>query len=258
MIKFFRHIRQRLLKEGKVSRYLAYALGEIVLVVIGILIALQVNNWNQENKAHQSELDHLSRIHQDLKQDIDNFNKNIARNNQIREEIKALLVTLYGGVDEIEQVQKMSATFDKALDQVFSPNDNTYRGMVSSGTLDLIKDQELKTALMDLYSEYDEKGALMAGISNWMLGIVTAMDTQTDFFRFNSEVIDIYTTPEMLNENDFAFMNDSNDPRFKLTVRTISATAFNQKASNGYYQELIARCELVVALIEEELKENKR
>jgi len=50
MIKFFRNIRQTLLKEGKTTNYLKYAIGEIVLVVIGILIALQVNNWNEERK----------------------------------------------------------------------------------------------------------------------------------------------------------------------------------------------------------------
>ncbi len=46
MIKFFRKIRQRLLTENKFSKYLIYAIGEIILVVIGILIAVQINNWN--------------------------------------------------------------------------------------------------------------------------------------------------------------------------------------------------------------------
>lgn len=48
MIKFFRKIRQNLLRNNKFSKYLLYAIGEIVLVVIGILIALQINNWNQQ------------------------------------------------------------------------------------------------------------------------------------------------------------------------------------------------------------------
>ena len=50
MIKFFRHIRQRLLSENRFSRYLIYAIGEIILVVIGILIAIQVSNWNDRRK----------------------------------------------------------------------------------------------------------------------------------------------------------------------------------------------------------------
>ncbi|WP_273277430.1 DUF6090 family protein [Maribacter polysiphoniae] len=50
MIKFFRRIRQQVLTENKFSKYLLYAIGEIVLVVIGILIALQINNWNEIRK----------------------------------------------------------------------------------------------------------------------------------------------------------------------------------------------------------------
>ncbi|BAO56771.1 DUF6090 family protein [Nonlabens marinus] len=55
MIKFFRNIRKNLLKEGKTTRYFKYAIGEIVLVVIGILIALSINNWNEERKARAIE-----------------------------------------------------------------------------------------------------------------------------------------------------------------------------------------------------------
>ena len=55
MIKFFRNIRKNLLSEGKTSKYLKYAIGEIVLVVIGILIALQINNWNENRKTRVKE-----------------------------------------------------------------------------------------------------------------------------------------------------------------------------------------------------------
>ena len=62
MIKFFRHIRKSLLMENKTSKYIKYAIGEIVLVVIGILIALQVNNWNnnQQLEKVQIKLDGLT------------------------------------------------------------------------------------------------------------------------------------------------------------------------------------------------------
>ena len=56
MIKFFRKIRQDLLSKGKTGKYLKYAVGEIVLVVIGILIALQINNWNENRKNSEKEI----------------------------------------------------------------------------------------------------------------------------------------------------------------------------------------------------------
>jgi hypothetical protein len=55
MIKFFRKIRQNLLTQGKTGKYFKYAIGEIVLVVIGILIALGINNWNEHRKNKESE-----------------------------------------------------------------------------------------------------------------------------------------------------------------------------------------------------------
>ncbi|MGS2727548.1 DUF6090 family protein [Psychroserpens sp. BH13MA-6] len=55
MIKFFRKIRHNLLSEGKTGKYLKYAIGEIILVVIGILIALQINNWNENQKENKLE-----------------------------------------------------------------------------------------------------------------------------------------------------------------------------------------------------------
>ena len=66
MIKFFRKIRQRLLSENKYSKYLLYAIGEIVLVVIGIMIALQVNNWNQSRKQLDNEVQMYSELYDDL------------------------------------------------------------------------------------------------------------------------------------------------------------------------------------------------
>ncbi|MBC3847908.1 hypothetical protein H8K90_16045 [Winogradskyella echinorum] len=66
MIKFFRHIRQKLLSENKFSKYLLYAIGEIILVVIGILIALSINNWNENLKLDKEEITILENLNKNL------------------------------------------------------------------------------------------------------------------------------------------------------------------------------------------------
>jgi len=66
MIKFFRHIRQSLIMENKTTNYLKYAIGEIVLVVIGILIALSINNWNEQRKQKQNYLDIIRTVKNDM------------------------------------------------------------------------------------------------------------------------------------------------------------------------------------------------
>jgi len=69
MIKFFRHIRKSLLMENKTGKYFKYAIGEIILVVIGILIALQINNWNENNKLEAKTQDYYQQLLEDLKKD---------------------------------------------------------------------------------------------------------------------------------------------------------------------------------------------
>ncbi len=71
MIKFFRNIRKSLINQGKTANYLKYAIGEIILVVIGILIALQINNWNEKRKAKIVENNFFKDVLQDLNKDQD-------------------------------------------------------------------------------------------------------------------------------------------------------------------------------------------
>ena len=73
MIKFFRNIRRRLITENKAGRYLKYAIGEIVLVVLGILIALQINTWNENRKAKDVEIATLKELRADLKQNLEDI-----------------------------------------------------------------------------------------------------------------------------------------------------------------------------------------
>ena len=79
MIKFFRKIRKKMLTENKFSKYMLYAIGEIVLVVIGILIALQINNWNELRKTQDTKNSVYSVIKTDLVTDIENIDLVLTR-----------------------------------------------------------------------------------------------------------------------------------------------------------------------------------
>ena len=91
MIKFFRKIRRNLLSEGKTGKYLKYALGEIILVVIGILIALSINNWNQERQQKKVLNNIYATIKADLKQDIVNIDKIVSSSQSIEKDYLAII-----------------------------------------------------------------------------------------------------------------------------------------------------------------------
>jgi uncharacterized membrane-anchored protein YhcB (DUF1043 family) len=82
MIKFFGQIRQNLIKENKTTNYIKYAIGEIVLVVIGILIALSINNWNEQRKEQNRLLNIYSLIYDDIENDKQELTRNLEFYNQ--------------------------------------------------------------------------------------------------------------------------------------------------------------------------------
>ncbi|WP_349350957.1 DUF6090 family protein [Flagellimonas sp. MMG031] len=82
MFALFRRIRKQLVSEGNLGKYLKYAIGEIILVVIGILIALQVNNWNENRKSRSFEQEMLAQIRENLevdKMDLKKVHRNLKK-----------------------------------------------------------------------------------------------------------------------------------------------------------------------------------
>src|SRR5210317_370552 len=89
MLKFFRHIRKNLMETGKTGKYFKYAIGEIILVVIGILIALSINNWNENRKLQNEELKLLFDIKTNLETTLGNLKNDVIESgNDIKGYIK--------------------------------------------------------------------------------------------------------------------------------------------------------------------------
>ncbi|MCP9198595.1 DUF6090 family protein [Gramella sp. GC03-9] len=101
MIKFFRNIRRRLLRENRFTRYLIYAVGEIILVVIGILIALQINNWNENQQDRKLERGLMTDMITDLRNDLSLLDEVIDRN-QIKTERLDSLLTYSQKVNDLD------------------------------------------------------------------------------------------------------------------------------------------------------------
>ncbi len=94
MIKFFRKIRQNLLQEGKTTKYFKYAIGEIFLVVIGILIALQINNWNENRKIKSLETQIYKELKSDLLQTKNDIKETILQHKKVLKSSQQLIIDI--------------------------------------------------------------------------------------------------------------------------------------------------------------------
>ena len=151
MIKFFRTIRKSLLMENKTSRYFKYAIGEIVLVVIGILIALQISIWNQQRKEQAKETKYLKSIQSDLKEQLQ----------YITTQKKYELSYIEAANPVITYYNKNGKfAFDTAFFEnitmlnsrkTFITTDPTFIDLVSSGNINLISNDRLKKKIITYY-----------------------------------------------------------------------------------------------------------
>ncbi len=145
MIKFFRHIRKDLMEQNKTGKYFKYAIGEIVLVVIGILIALQINNWNENRKDIAKEQQILLSLKEEFKQNI----KELKFDHRINLSCIKAITTL---LNFDEKTDFETRTIDSLMGQAnnfatFDARLGVINDISSSGNLELIRDSELRYVL---------------------------------------------------------------------------------------------------------------
>ena len=143
MIKFFRKIRQQLLTENKFSKYMLYAVGEIILVVIGILIALSINNKNEEKKERAQETVILKQLLGDFNNNLEQLDQKISFRNTFMNSTKQL----FKYIDNPNLRNKDSIDLHLAKTLPYATFDPIINDLASSGELSLIKNIKLKQAL---------------------------------------------------------------------------------------------------------------
>jgi len=159
MIKLFRRTRQKLLMQNKTGQYFTYAIGEILLVVIGILIALYINNWNEDRKDRIKENAILNELHKDFKKNLEKFypikqyqlnaynSGNIVFRNLKKIHIPASRDSLY------THSTRMFGGY------TYYPSNGVVESLISSGEINLIRNDSLRKYLVswkDVLTNYTE------------------------------------------------------------------------------------------------------
>ena len=169
MIKFFRKIRQNFLIENKTGKYFKYAIGEIVLVVIGILIALQINNWNDKRIKQKKESKFITQIHQEFL--LNRVQLDTTRYYHLKgyKNANKILSMLPINVDNVN-LDSLSNYIVGTLDHwTFNPQQSSINSLSSTSSFDIISNKELRDLLQswdELVSDYQEEEQTSKGYSH--------------------------------------------------------------------------------------------
>lgn len=162
MIKFFRHIRRALIEQNRMGKYFKYAIGEIILVVIGILIALQINTWNSSRIDRAKEKEYLYNLLDDINIQKSIVDAQILHENKMRLKCEKALVNLTSKSISVDSINIYLTDITR---KSFVINNPTFQDLKSSGNILLIKDTKLRNKILSFY-QYLDYSALVVQTNN--------------------------------------------------------------------------------------------
>lgn len=196
MIKFFRKIRQKLLSENKFSQYLKYAIGEIALLVIGILIALSINNWNEKRKENQLWENYKDNLRVEIESNFSETIRLLDWHQQKHDYGELIVKTLAEDMIVGDQDTLFAAV--ELFGWLYSPPgyvQDVWGELYSTGNINLIKNDRLRSKLTVLYRKLNQYRINSEEMNSYILGyrrIVTRYVPATirmDFVHYTDERI---------------------------------------------------------------------
>lgn len=215
MLRFLRHIRKKLVEQNKVRSYLFYAIGEIALVMIGILLALQVNNWNEQRKNRMYEETMLEEVHKELVKDSESIERWIPYLKSIQHSFRELAVIKNNpdySLDSLDIHLQKVRNYGIAINFNKSP----FEAIKSAG-LDRISNQEIRNNLSSLYGYHIEI------TEEWINEVL-----RVELFTRNEIVFQLF--------DPIAIPNDTGGASAELTIENPSLLFRNPK-----FDELLLR-----------------
>jgi len=268
MIKFFRKIRQRLLTENKFSKYLLYAIGEILLVVVGILIALSLNTWNQERQKKRQETQLLTQLLNEYNNNLEQLDTKIESRNDIIK--SSLRILSFRKLKENQiNIDTVNLHISRTLTRpTFDPELGVTNELTNSGNLYVLSNLELRNSITSFPSflgELREEEMVIFNlveeryfpflVSNYQIGPVL-QNFITDYSFMGKNLL-YKSIGKELSEDLFDVTNPTsliNNPDMEdYLALMIANTSYTNVQSIG----VKIKIENIISLITKELKKKK-
>ena len=245
MIHLFHKIRRQMIDTGRVRKYLFYALGEIILVVIGILIALEVNNRNDAHQTRAKELVYL----QKLKADLENSNQKM---DQFILKQKQYVTAAQEIIDHIEGKPILDwQVFNEQCISIydwrrFYLDNYTFQDLIYSGNLNLISNDTIKTLLLQLDGLYQQYKAKEEHFR---------FDSETIIFTPSYNLLDLHPTFKKHIGQDVVLSEDMYRDYFrdKRTKNGFLMAIIEFSTMNGMLNQMKTLTETMLGCIDREL-----
>ena len=238
MLNFLRKRRRNLIAEGDLKRYLAFASGEVLLVMIGILLALQVNNLNEKRKMIKEESNYLQRIYADLEIDSSYFSHRRIQSNQ---EIDNYYKFIHESYKEVKSKEEYAALIHLTWfgSEHLTVQNSTFLEMIHAGKLDLITDDSLKTAINKLYTRYEAVGKHLQEFNEYSVSLLTEWALLIKDTRYRPQTSDLFDEAHMFDPDDWSWINDYRSHEFRFAQETIALYSAKHKVFISYFDQLL-------------------
>ena len=223
MIKFFRKIRQKLLSENKFSKYLIYAIGEIILVVIGILIALQVNNWNENKKIKTEEKILITGLIQNIEDDIKNLTSVIKRDSIFIDANRILLSALKNDSIKGNKPLLKEKIYQAAFLSKLKPNQIIFNQIQFSGKLTYIFNDSIKNKILSYYDNASNVVGYQESNLNTIYRLGVGMSDILDYNSALQNILPDFAKVEVDTFDNSFFYEDIESDRVKEFVNKSTA-----------------------------------
>ena len=253
MIKFFRKTRQNLLMENKTRKYLKYAVGEVILVVLGILIALQINNWNN-NKINRSEsIEFNQRLLTEVNENIDLANAKINKIKSVINSSKKILELFNTKVND-ENLKSLDSLIYVSISAVtIEYRAGTLNEGLNTGKVALIESNILKTNLYGLPSNIEYVGKYDKTYSTYLSEFLQSFL----YKNFNYRRMDNTFTGFELGTSKFQYQHNKSLLENEQFENLIDNHFIQSNSQLGFHRKLKNEFEEIKKLIEVELQTEK-
>ncbi len=214
MLRFFRQLRNRLLTDNKISKYLLYAIGEIVLVVIGILIALQINAWNEDVKNRKAEGEFYSDILNDLSRDSLKLEGLILFYQNRIEHAGWLLGKIRAAERNVDGEEIGKRTEPLYIGPLPVSYNSTYEAAKNSGAFGSFRNKDILKNLNQFYADIEELDGILEATMRWLETSLEPIMSAHPVNYITAESGAYMITSELDNLNEFyEFVSAIDDKR---------------------------------------------